>query len=157
MFQPALTEKAAASIERTTGWSNSQWGLGLCLDRDDCPGRRRKGSGFCTFGCSLCSKKSDFMLKWTCLQGMVGQGRISLLIQHLGLLQSVTHRFYPLLILRYSKYGRRRKKLYMHSDIGVYIRIYLEYCLSSRLSLPGNILMYLSLAPRTDSLVLIIV
>ena len=58
MFQPALTEKAAASIERTTGWSNSQWGLGLCLNRDNCPGRRRKGSGFCTFGCSL-FQKSD--------------------------------------------------------------------------------------------------
>ena len=53
IFQPALTEKAAASIERTTGWPNSQWGLGLALNRDDCPGRRRKNSGFCTFGCSL--------------------------------------------------------------------------------------------------------
>ena len=65
IFQPALTEKAAASIERTTGWSNCQWGLGLALNRDDCPGRRRKGSGFCTFGCSL----FKFMLKsrWTCL------------------------------------------------------------------------------------------
>jgi hypothetical protein len=56
MFQPALTEEAAASVERTTGWSNSQWGLGLCLNRDDCPGRRRKGSGFCMFGCSLSQK-----------------------------------------------------------------------------------------------------
>jgi len=46
IFQPALTENAAASIERTTGWSNSQWGLGLALNRDDCPGRRRKNSGF---------------------------------------------------------------------------------------------------------------
>jgi methyl acetate hydrolase len=53
IFQPALTEKVAASIERTTGWSNTQWGLGLALNRDDCPGRRRKNSGFCTFGCSL--------------------------------------------------------------------------------------------------------
>lgn len=63
IFQPALTEKVAASIERTTGWSNSQWGLGLALNRDDCPGRRRKGSGFCTFGCSLYFNKDKFVLK----------------------------------------------------------------------------------------------
>ena len=60
MFQPALTEKAAASIERTTTWSNSQWGLGLALNRDDCPGRRRKNSGFCTFAFIIIS---NFMLK----------------------------------------------------------------------------------------------
>ena len=56
IFQPALTETIAASIERTTGWSNSQWGLGLALNRDDCPGRRRKNSGFCAFGLFIHSK-----------------------------------------------------------------------------------------------------
>ena len=56
IFQPALTEIAAASIERTTGWPNSQWGLGLALNRDDCPGRRRKNSGFCAFGLFIYSK-----------------------------------------------------------------------------------------------------
>ena len=117
IFQPALTEKVAASIERTTGWPNSQWGLGLALNRDDCPGRRRKNSGFCTFGCSLFQLKSQIYTQlWTCLQGMVLLGHITLLIRHLGLLLSVAHRFYPLLILRCSRYGKRRKKLYMHSD-----------------------------------------
>ena len=69
MFQPALTEKAAASVERTTGWSNSQWGLGLCLNRDDCPGRRRKGSGFCTFGCSLIQKSNLCSKRTMCFTG----------------------------------------------------------------------------------------
>ena len=64
----------------------------------------------------ILKKKRIFMLKWTCLQGMVGLGHIILLIRHLGLLLSVLHRFYPLLIQRYSRYGSRRKKLYMHDD-----------------------------------------
>ena len=113
IFQPALAETAAASIERTTGWPNSQWGLGLALNRDDCPGRRRKNSGFCAFGCSFIYK---FIYG---LQGMVLLGHIILLIRHLVLLLSVAHKFYPLLILRCSRYGRRRRKLYMHSDTGV--------------------------------------
>ena len=70
--------------------------------------------------------KVKLMLNSTCLQGMVGLGHITLLIRRPGLLLFVTHRFYPLLIPRYSKYGRRRKKLYMHSDIA-----YHTYCLSS--------------------------
>ena len=90
--------------------------------------------------------KVKFMLKWTCLQGMVSQGHIILLILHLGLLLSVTHRFYPLLILRYSRCGRRRKKLYMHTETGVsYIlrilsRVALENLAAKRLpSLHGHI------------------
>ena len=47
---------------------------------------------------------------------MVSLGHIILLIRPLGLLLSVAHKFYPLLILRCSRYGRRRRKFYMHSD-----------------------------------------
>jgi hypothetical protein len=54
MFQPALTEKGAASLSRMTPGLNSQWGLGLCLNCDDYPGRRRKGSGSCAFSCLAC-------------------------------------------------------------------------------------------------------
>jgi len=48
MFEPALTEKAATSLAQTAriAGPNSQWGLGLCLNCEDFPGRRRKGSGF---------------------------------------------------------------------------------------------------------------
>ena len=54
LFEPTLTEKGAASLEGFTAWTNgSQWGIGLCLNCDDFPGRRRKGSGFCTFAFSL--------------------------------------------------------------------------------------------------------
>ena len=49
LFQPELTEKGVASLERLIGVPNSQWGIGLCLNCDNYPGRRRKGSGYCTF------------------------------------------------------------------------------------------------------------
>ena len=47
LFQPTLTEKGAASLGKLINWPNSQWGIGLCLNCEDYPGRRRKGSGSC--------------------------------------------------------------------------------------------------------------
>jgi len=44
LFKPSLTEKAAASIAY---FPDSQWSVGLCLAKNDWPGRRKKGSGYC--------------------------------------------------------------------------------------------------------------
>ena len=71
LFQPTLTEKAAASVGP---WANSQWGVGLCLNCDDTPGGRRKGSGSCTFGFHYFESQICTDI-WWCCKGMVGQGR----------------------------------------------------------------------------------
>ncbi|KAF9051736.1 beta-lactamase/transpeptidase-like protein [Panaeolus papilionaceus] len=46
LFEPTLEEHAIKPIEDFTSWPHLQYGQGLCLNTQDWPGRRRKGSGF---------------------------------------------------------------------------------------------------------------
>ncbi|PPQ69677.1 hypothetical protein CVT24_001210, partial [Panaeolus cyanescens] len=46
LFEPTLEPHAVKPIEDFTTWPHLQFGHGLCLNTEDWPGRRRKGSGF---------------------------------------------------------------------------------------------------------------
>ncbi|KAF8153185.1 beta-lactamase/transpeptidase-like protein [Crassisporium funariophilum] len=46
LFRPTLSKQGSNSVDLFTGWTDCQFGVGLCLNNSDYPGRRRKGSGF---------------------------------------------------------------------------------------------------------------